>query len=152
MFGIRGVLVPGEQSGPFRVKRSMGDHIVREDDLDVGSGSEVDEAVIQQKHEALEQHMDEIYESSCVGLVHAALLAASSAFEPASVKASRPARQKKRLCPIVNPEEAMEFDNHFCLGAIASDDEDLSPMSCMLVEALAIATSDLRLPLPTSGF
>jgi len=80
MMGLKGVLVPGEQCAPYRVQRVIEDGIERDDDLDVGS--DPDEEVIEQKRESLEQAMDDAYESSCVGLVHAALLAASSSTAP----------------------------------------------------------------------
>ena len=82
MMGLKGVLVPGEQCGPYRVKRVMEDGIAREDELDVDS----DEEIIEQKREALERAMDDSYESACTGLVHAALLAAATALPVISTK------------------------------------------------------------------
>lgn len=68
--GIRGVLVPGSETGqPFKLRRSIKDEIEKEEEHDIGSDGEFGIEVAEAKFADLNADADEAYENACVGMV-----------------------------------------------------------------------------------
>ena len=68
--GIRGVLVPGSETGrPYKVRRSIKDEIEKEEEHDVGSDGEFGIEAAEAKFADLSAFAEETYENACVGMV-----------------------------------------------------------------------------------
>ena len=123
MHGIRGVLVPGADSGgPFKIRRLMASEIEKEEEHDVGSGSEFGVEVVDQKYADLCDEADENYSNACVGMVASVL--AQFVQEPTENTPNTAAkgRAKKPTTPSRQREADPELRRR-CGFAVESDDE-----------------------------
>ena len=78
MNGYRGVCVPGDNQGqPWRIQRLHCIGIEREHEHDVGSGSEADPEIAEDRVATLKQQQDEAYSSAVFGVLHNILMQAA---------------------------------------------------------------------------
>ena len=121
--------MPGDSQGqPWRIQRVHTTGIEREDEHDVGSGSEADPEIAENKVESLKQQQDEAYECAVVGTVHSILLQAAQ--KPSSERTSKQKvnRRQDMTMKVLDPKdfEAAEF-RLSSIAAILSESDDGTP-------------------------
>ena len=127
--GHRGVSVPGDTQGqPWRIQRMHTTGIERNDEHDVGSGSEADPEIAENKVESLKQQQDEAYESAVVGTVHSILLQAAQ--KPSSERIGRHKMNKRpdMSMKVLDPKALAAAESRpSSIVAIMSDSDDGTP-------------------------
>ena len=97
--------MPGDTEGlPWRIRRVHGSGVEKVDEHDVGdSDSEVDAAIVEDKHETLLHMQEEAYSSATAGLVNKLLEECAAKAEEVE-KVGKPKAAKKRQCPLIDVE------------------------------------------------
>ena len=122
--GYKGVAVPGDAGQPWKLQRLHGTGVEREDEQDVGSGSEADPEIADNKEACLRQQQEDEYSSAVAGLIHNVLLQQAQQQEQETfMKAKSPGKPKEAriLDPAVIASEEPRVHSSL---AIHSDSDD----------------------------
>ncbi|CAK0841909.1 unnamed protein product, partial [Prorocentrum cordatum] len=105
-YGTIGVVVPGDDGiMPFRIQRSRGSKIRKEEELANADDPEFDEANLEEQFQSLRDQRDEDHASTATGMLHAVLLGfKDDSVEPSKKAVAEAPVQRKKKQPKKNPQ------------------------------------------------